>query len=89
MRPVLDDGFPEGVEEGEEEGRGEGEEEGCEGFREALLGDGAVGVEDAYAVSLVPLLDGAGDRRWDGIQKKRPFQILRSSMVVKARPEQR
>lgn len=36
------------MEEGEEEGRGEREEEeGCEGFGEALLGDRAVGVEDA------------------------------------------
>lgn len=46
----MDNGFPEGVEEGEEEGRGEREEEGCEGFGEALLGDGAVRVEDACTV---------------------------------------
>ena len=47
MGPVLDDGFPEGVEEWEEEAWGQGEEEGCEGFGEALLGYGSVGVEDA------------------------------------------
>lgn len=32
---------------------------------------------------------GAGAERGDDVQKKRPFQILRSSMVVKVRPEQR
>lgn len=46
--PVGGYGCPEGVEEGEEEGGGEGEEEGGEGGGEALLGDGAVGVEDAW-----------------------------------------
>lgn len=35
------------MDEGEEERRGEREEEGCKGFGEALLGDGAVRVEDA------------------------------------------
>ncbi len=45
--PVGCYGCPEGGEEGEEEGGGEGEEEGGEGGGEALLGEGAVGVEDA------------------------------------------
>ena len=49
MGPVLDDGFPEGVEEREEEAWGQREEEGGEGFGEALLGYGSVGVEDACA----------------------------------------
>lgn len=31
----------------------------------------------------------AGASRKDDVQKKRPFQIFRSSMVVKVRPEQR
>ena len=53
MGPILDYGFPEGVDEGEEEGRGEREEEGGEGFGEALLGNGAVGVEDT-CTRLVP-----------------------------------
>ena len=43
----MDDGFPEGVEEREEEAWGQREEEGGEGFGEALLGYGSVGVEDA------------------------------------------
>ncbi len=42
------------MEEGEEEGRGEREEEGREGFGEALLRDGTVGVEDACVVILIP-----------------------------------
>ena len=32
---------------------------------------------------------GTEARRGEDVQKKRPFQILRSSMVVKVRPEQR
>lgn len=54
MGPVLDDDFPESVEEREEEGRWKRENEGCEGFGEALLGDRAVGVEDACTVRLIP-----------------------------------
>ena len=43
------------MDEGEEERRGEREEEGCKGFGEALLGDGAVRVEDAWSpVRLAP-----------------------------------
>lgn len=45
--PVGNHGCPEGGEEGEEERGGEGEEEGGEGGGEALLGEGAVGVEHA------------------------------------------
>ena len=90
MGPVLDDGCPEGVEEREEEARRQREEEGGEGFGEALLGYGSVGVEDACASEIKA-------RCWSwkaseggaSVQKKRPFQILRSSMVVKERPEQR
>lgn len=65
----MEDGGPEGLEEGEEEGQREGKEQGGEGTGEALLGDGAVGVEDTW-VSWVDLLghlfererEGGGDR---------------------------
>lgn len=85
--PVGDYGCPEGGEEGEEEGGGEGEEEGGEGGGEALLGEGAVGVEDACGWGVrvvVGIWEGEG-----GVQKKRPFQILRRSRVVKVRLEVR
>lgn len=76
------------MEERKEECRGEREEKGCEGLGETLLGNGAVCVEDAYTARL-DTLTGAGASRNDDVQKKRPFQIFRSSMVVKVRPEQR
>ena len=40
-------------------------------------------------VSLVSVVGAGGQGRGVDVQKKRPFQILRSSIVVKERPEQR
>lgn len=40
-------------------------------------------------VRLVSVIGAGGRVQGANVQKKRPFQILRSSMVVKERPEQR
>lgn len=60
-RPVGDYCCPEGVEEGEEERGGEGKDESGEGLGEPLLGEGAVGVEDAWRGLLGDGYDGVRD----------------------------
>lgn len=88
------------MEEGEEECGGEWEDESGEGLGETLLGEGPVGVEDAWGRLLekrLYRLEGYCPYRrkvqrgveLGGLQKKRPFQILRSSISVNVRPQQR
>ncbi len=56
-----------------------------------MLGDGAVGVEHAWLelVSLGLEMGEKGGGEGGDVQKKRPFQTLRSSRLVKGRPLQR